>query len=111
MLRIKSLRKENNLSQRALAQKIGSSQKAVDYWEKGISEPTAGFIVALADFFGCSTDYLLSREDDYGNININSELSEAENYLLARYRSLPQERKAEFVHFAEFLNNLSKNKL
>lgn len=111
MLRIKSLRKENNLSQRALAQKIGSSQKAVDYWEKGISEPTAGFIVALADCFGCSTDYLLSREDDYGNININSELSEAENYLLARYRNLPQERKAELVHYAEFLNNMSKNKL
>ncbi len=52
MLRIKSLRTENNFSQRALAERIGSSQKAVDYWEKEKSEPTAKFICALADCFG-----------------------------------------------------------
>ncbi|MDE7296552.1 MAG: helix-turn-helix domain-containing protein, partial [Clostridia bacterium] len=34
MLRLKTLRVENNLSQRAVALKIGSSQKSVDYWEK-----------------------------------------------------------------------------
>lgn len=104
MLRIYSLRKEHNLSQRALAQKIGSSQKSVDYWEKGKSEPTSGFIIAIADCFGCTTDYLLGREDDYGNVNINSDLSESEVYLLARFNGLSAERKNELIRFAEFLN-------
>ncbi|MDE6618003.1 MAG: helix-turn-helix domain-containing protein, partial [Clostridiales bacterium] len=83
MLRIKTLRKEQSLSQRALAQKIGSSQKSIDYWEKEKAEPTAKFICALADCFGCSTDFLLGREDDFGNVNVQSDLSAGENKLLS----------------------------
>ena len=61
--RIKELRQEKNLSQSLLAQKIGVSQKAIDYWERGINEPKATYIVRLADFFDVSTDYLLGREN------------------------------------------------
>lgn len=61
--RIKELRQEKNLSQSMLAQKIGVSQKAIDYWERGINEPKATYIVRLADFFDVSTDYLLGREN------------------------------------------------
>lgn len=107
MLRIKNLRTEHNLSQRALAQKIGSSQKSVDYWEKNLSEPTAGFIIALADCFGCSADYLLGREDDYGNVNINSDLSEKEKFLLERYQALGESAREELLHYAEFLSRKS----
>lgn len=61
--RIKELRQEKNLSQSVLAQKISVSQKAIDYWERGINEPKATYIVRLADFFDVSTDYLLGREN------------------------------------------------
>ena len=61
--RIKELRKEKNISQQALADAIGVSQKAIDFWEKGINEPKACYIVALASFFNVSTDYLLGIED------------------------------------------------
>ena len=61
--RIKELRQEKNLSQSVLAQKIGVSQKAIDYWERGINEPKATYIVRVADFFDVSTDYLLGREN------------------------------------------------
>ncbi|MDE5721972.1 MAG: helix-turn-helix domain-containing protein [Clostridia bacterium] len=105
MLRLKSMRTEHNLSQKALAQKIGSSQKAVDYWEKGSSEPTARFIIALSDCFGCSADYLLGREDDYGNINIDSDLSEEEKSLLNLYRSFGEGEKKELLRFAKFLKS------
>ncbi len=105
MLRIKNLRKENNFSQRTLAKKIGSSQKSVDYWEKELSEPTAGFIVKLADCFGCTTDYLLGREDDYGNVNVNSDLSEKEKWLLSVFQSLSETAKTELTHYAEFLSS------
>lgn len=61
--RIIELRKEMNLSQQNLAVAIGVSQKAIDFWEKGINEPKACYIVALASFFNVSTDYLLGVED------------------------------------------------
>ena len=59
---IKNLRLERNISQQKLASEIGVSQKAIDYWERGINEPKASYIVRLADFFEVSCDYLLGRE-------------------------------------------------
>ena len=90
---LKELRTENNLSQSALAAKINCSQKIIDYWEKGSSEPTSHFIVALADFFGVSCDYLLGREDDFGMINSCNNLTFNENELLTVYRGLSAEDK------------------
>jgi transcriptional regulator with XRE-family HTH domain len=58
---IKELRLERGLSQAELAKKIGVTQGAVYFWEKGISEPTAGFVKKLAEFFEISTDDLLSH--------------------------------------------------
>lgn len=61
--RIKELRKEINISQQQLANAIGVSQKAIDFWEKGINEPKASYIISLVQFFKVSTDYLLGLED------------------------------------------------
>lgn len=60
---IKELRIEKGISQYQLGQEIGVSQKAIDYWEQGINEPKASYIIALADYFNVSTDYLLGRTD------------------------------------------------
>lgn len=58
---IKELRKERDISQALLAKNIGVSQKAIDYWERGVNEPKASYIIKLADFFGVSADFLLGR--------------------------------------------------
>lgn len=62
-IRLKELRIEKNLSQASLAECIGVTQKAIDFWEKGINEPKASYIIKLAKFFGVSSDYLLGIED------------------------------------------------
>lgn len=54
--KIKELRLEKGLTQMQLANKIGVSQKAVDYWERNVNEPKASYIVALVNFFGISYD-------------------------------------------------------
>ena len=61
--KIKELRMEKGLSQKALAEKIGVSQKAIDFWERQINEPKASYIVALSQFFDVSCDYLLGRDE------------------------------------------------
>ncbi len=57
--RILELRKNKNLSQ--LASEIGVTQKAIDFWEKGINEPKASYILNLAQFFDVSCDFLLGN--------------------------------------------------
>ena len=103
LLKIKTLRKEQGMSQRAVAERIGCSQKSVDCWEKGLSEPTAGFICALADCFLCSTDFLLGREDDCGNVNVVYPARAGEQQLLLDYASLSEENKKALLSFAAFL--------
>lgn len=61
--RIYQLRIEKSLSQQQLAYAIGVTQKAIDFWEKGINEPKATYIINLSIYFGVSADYLLGLED------------------------------------------------
>lgn len=61
-IKIFDLRKSLNMSQGKLAKAIGVSQKAIDFWEKGINEPKASYVLLIARFFGVSCDYLLDNE-------------------------------------------------
>ena len=62
-IRLTELRKEFGISQAKLAKEIGATQKAIDFWEKGINEPKASYIIKLAKFFGVTNDYILGIED------------------------------------------------
>ena len=70
--KIKDLRIEKGLLQKELALKIYFSQSQISNWEKGATEPSANALIKLADFFEVTTDYLLGREDDFGNVTISS---------------------------------------
>jgi transcriptional regulator with XRE-family HTH domain len=60
--RLKQLRNSRNLSQDALAKKIGTAQQTYGHWETGRTEPDHATLIRIADFFGVSIDYLLGRE-------------------------------------------------
>lgn len=60
--RIKELREEKGLSQRQLAAEIKASQANISRWENGTQDPSTEWLIALADFFNGTTDYLLGRE-------------------------------------------------
>lgn len=56
---LKELRLESGLTQTQLASAIGVVQGTIYFWENSINEPTASYIVKLAEFFGVSCDTLL----------------------------------------------------
>jgi len=56
--KLKFLRKKNNIGQLALAKKIGVGKSIISMWENGICEPTLSRFVAVAKYFGVTTDYL-----------------------------------------------------
>lgn len=58
--RIAALRKNAGMSQSELAKKLQVSASAVGMYEQGRREPGADTLVALAEVFGVSTDYLLT---------------------------------------------------
>lgn len=60
--RIAALRKEQGLSQAELAQRLKISPSAVGMYEQGRREPSAQLLVAMAEIFGVSTDYLLTGQ-------------------------------------------------
>ena len=77
--RLRELREERGLSMKELGKKIGVSDAAVCKWENGIAEPKVSYILQLADFFECSTDFLLGRNDDYASTL--SEANEKQSYF------------------------------
>ncbi len=62
--KIKILRENKGLSQKALADKLGITRSSVNAWEQGISVPSTQYIVELANLFEVSTDYLLNFKND-----------------------------------------------
>jgi len=60
--RLQNLRKENNLSQEALAEKLGISRQAVSKWERAEASPDTDNLIALAHLYKISLDELLNVE-------------------------------------------------
>lgn len=62
--RLVNLRKEHNLSQEALAEKLGISRQAVSKWERAEASPDTDNLILLARLYGVSLDELLKTEDE-----------------------------------------------
>lgn len=60
---IRNYRKENNLSQDELAEKLGVSRQSISLWENGQTQPTVDNIIALAKIFNITADELLESYD------------------------------------------------
>ena len=61
---LKNLRKSRNVTQKQLALEIGASERGIQQYELGERKPTYDMLIALADYFDVSLDYLVGRSDD-----------------------------------------------
>lgn len=62
--RLKELRKAHNLTQKDVYTSIGMSAIGYQRYEYGEREPAFKNLVALADYFNVSLDYLVGRSDN-----------------------------------------------
>lgn len=58
---IRDLREDADLSQKQIAKILHCSQVAYSYYEIGKRDIPTDVLIRLADFYNCSTDYLLGR--------------------------------------------------
>lgn len=99
--KLKELRTSAGMTQVRLAKEIGVSQGTVYFWEKGINEPTAVYIAAVAEFFGVSADELLGiTPPRQGTVR-----SEEEVKVMQVYRALPSAKRRTAVALLEALRD------
>lgn len=66
--RIKDLCEDHDLTQMNVGKGIGISQRLYSYYERGERSVPPEILIALADFYKTSVDYILGRTDDPSEI-------------------------------------------
>ena len=82
---IQKLRKENNLNQSQLAEKIGVSLTQLQRYENKGVQPPADILKKLADTFNTSIDFLV-----YGDSEQKAQQSIKDNELLSQFKAVEQ---------------------
>ena len=61
---LKALRQSKKLTQKQLGINIGASERGIQNYELNLRKPTYEMLIALADYFNVSIDYLVGRTDN-----------------------------------------------
>ena len=61
---IRDQREDHDLSQTAVAKRLGMSQTGYSKYETGENDIPTAVLIKLADMYGVSIDYLLDQTDD-----------------------------------------------
>lgn len=81
--KIYKLRKENGLSQEALAEKLNTSRQAISKWENNQGYPETEKLLLISNLFNVSVDYLL--KDTNENIDFNDKCYYASKEMIEEY--------------------------
>lgn len=101
MENLRILREEKGITQLRLSLEIGVAQETVSGYELGKTAPSAETLLKLADYLGTSTDYLLGRTSvrtPVAQLTVSG-FSSDELELIALYRRLKKERRAQALGF------------
>lgn len=100
--RLRILRNEQGITQQQLADRAGISRSNINTWESGKSLPLPDGLIALADCFGCTVDYLLGRESEEGMIVLKTDqYSDDEQEFIKLYRRLSNRQKFAAINFVK----------
>ena len=86
---IADCRKQVNLTQMQLAEKLGITDKAISKWERGISMPDTSIMLELCDILHISVNELLCGE----KISMENNNQKNEELMLAMAKELEQKSK------------------
>lgn len=113
--RLRELRIEKDLTQDELARATELSHGCIAMLETNKRAPSGSTIIALAEFFEVSTDYLLGLEDDIGIKKFSapiknektSELSPDGKELIDIFNSLDSDYQAQILEYARYFASRS----
>lgn len=102
--RIKAMRKEAGLSQKALGDMLGVGQATVSAWENGRTHPDNETLFKMSKIMGCSIGYLMGYETGVPYRGLSQE--EWDKWLAQRFgvsdrRNDSQKKNENLTHTAE----------
>ena len=86
---IAECRKQKNLTQMQLSEKLGITDKAVSKWERGVAMPDTSIMLELCDILSISVNELLSGE----KISMENNNQKTEQLLLDMAKELEKKNK------------------
>ena len=114
--RIRKERQKIGWTQVEFANKLGLSKQTINNWENERRTPDPNTVVAIADLFGVSTDYLLGKESKVvtkkhlTNVNnrIKEDLGEDVEVMFRDITSFDDAEKEELKNFINFIKSKKK---
>lgn len=107
--KLRELRQKKGLSQQILADAVGVSQQSINKYENHNVEPDIRTLIALADFFETSVDYLIGHTEINHRIEATApyDLNKDEAVLLEKWRQLSKGEKESLL---SVMDNYMKRK-
>ncbi|MBC2578380.1 helix-turn-helix transcriptional regulator [Peptostreptococcus russellii] len=94
---IKKLRKEYNMTQTDLANKLNITKSNISKYENNIVDPSLEILKTMSDIFDVSVDYLLGKTNIRKDVNTFAAHTDDED--------LSEEAKVELENFKDYLRN------
>lgn len=101
--RLKQLRKEADLNQHELAEKLGIQNHQISRYERDAGNPSVEILADMAQFFDVTTDYLLGLSDIPDPRP--TDLSPNEREVVAMLRTLDADAQAQVVTALKLLRD------
>ncbi|MCC5909181.1 MAG: helix-turn-helix transcriptional regulator [Clostridiaceae bacterium] len=103
--RLKHLRKENNLTQEALAKKLNKSRSTIAGYETERKEPDYDTLIKIAQIFKVSIDYLLTYSPDvHSQYTSKTCIREKKTSYYLKDKGLPDEAIQQIEDYIEFIH-------
>lgn len=104
--RLRNLRYQSGLSQIELAQRLLCHQTSLSQYERNIKKPNAEILMALANFYHVSTDYILYGETRNYSKDITNDIIAEQSKSLEGHPESPKE--SSVPHWSDLAHTLTK---
>lgn len=105
MKNLKEIRENKKITQIKLSVDIEVSQELISQYELGKTKPTVENLIKLANYFNCSTDYLLERTNIPSQIKLIDKKDAEIANIIEQYNSLSNENKKHLISYLNHLTN------
>lgn len=103
MNRLRELREEKGLTQKEFGDKVNASQNTVSQWESGKRNIEVDRLLQFAEYFQCTTDYILGNSDQKNGNNTVQDESTKYRDAIALMHDLTNEEYSQVIKYMAFL--------
>ena len=107
--KMRELRKKYGYTQEEVSQHLNIQRQTYSNYENATRTPPLDIIIALADLYHVSIDYLVCGSSlSVPTVPATPPLNNAEKKLVSEFSLLPEHSKKEVLHFIQFKKQYSE---